>query len=362
MKMKIKKITLTKLKKILLLTVAIIIIFLSIFLIYKIITPRTEENEITLYSYTMNVGSNYKVHLKENGGIYDELVMEENMIYPKSIFDKLSLDLYAEFLGSSDTKSQITANYSIDVVVRGFQMIGEEKKIVYEKNFPLEKKSNLFFSDNASIKENLLFDFSPYESYITSVETVIKAEPSKEAQLIFSGNFKTETDFGPKEEQFTYSIYLPMVEDLFPINKPAPVNKTGSITKIETTEVISEKTLLIIPSALIFFMLTLIVYIIKFTLPPTYEQILQMRFKSIMRKHGSRIVRVSYSINPFYETALEIKDIEGMIKISDEYNIPIFFIPDDNGVPKDNKMFIPGKDICYVYYLDIDKSPTPTTT
>lgn len=360
--MKIKKVTITNFKKTLLLIAAIIIICLSIFLIYKILTPRTEENEVTLYSYTMNVGSNYKVHLKENGGVYDELVMEENMIYPKSIFDKLNLDLYAEFLGSLDAKSQITANYSIDVVVRGFQMIGEEKKIVYEKNFPIEKKSNLFFSENASIKENLLFDFSPYESYITSVETVIKAEPSKEVQLIFSGNFKTETDFGPKEEQFTYSIYLPIVEDLFPINKPAPVNKTGSITKIETTEIIPERTLLIIPGALIFLMLTLIVYIIKFTLPPTYEQMLHMRFKYIMRKHGSRIVRLSRSINSLYETALEIKDIEGMIKISDEYNIPVFFMPDDNGMPEDNKMFIPGKDICYIYYLDSDKSTTPTTT
>lgn len=354
--MKIKKITLTKVKKAIFLATAIIIILLSFFFVYKILTPITEENQVTLYDYTMNVGSNYKVHLKENGGIYDTLVMEENMIYPKSIFDKLSLDLYAEFLGSSNTKSQIIANYSIGVVVRGFQKIGEEKKIVYEKTFPIEKKSNIFFSDNASIKKNILFDFSQYESYVTNVETLIKAEPSKEAILIFSGNFMADTDFGQKEEEYVYSMNLPVNTDLFTINKLAPIEKTGSITKTEVSEVVSDKTLLIIPILLILFMLILIIYILKFTLPPTKEEILRMRFKSIMRKHGSRIVRVNRSINSLYETVMEIKDMEGMIKISDEYNIPIFFMPADNGMPEDNKMFIPGKDICYVYYIDSDIS------
>jgi len=40
-----------------------------------------------------------------------------------------------------------------------------------------------------------------------------------------------------------------------------------------------------------------------------------------------------------------------MIKISDQYNLSIFYIPRENGMPEENRMFIPGKDICYVYYL-----------
>ena len=41
-----------------------------------------------------------------------------------------------------------------------------------------------------------------------------------------------------------------------------------------------------------------------------------------------------------------------MIKISDEYNIPIFFIVDNNDMPEGNKMFIPTKEICYIYIAE----------
>lgn len=292
--------------------------------------------------------------------LYPEMFMEENMIYPKSIFDRLSVNFHAEFSGTSDTGSDITADYAVQVKVRGFQIKGEEKKTVYEKTFPLSVQSGLKFSKAAYISEEISVDFSQYENYINNVEAIINADPSSEAQLIFTGNFKAETEFGNKEELFTYSIPLPLFENLFTIDKPAAVETTGSITKTEVTEISSEKSLLIIPGAVIFIMLLFIIYIALWGVLPTEEESRALRFKSIMRKHGSRIVRVTRSIGQTCETELIIKDIEGMVKISDEYNIPIFYIPDENGMPEENSMFIPGRGICYIYH--INQGVTRTTT
>ena len=99
-------------------------------------------------------------------------------------------------------------------------------------------------------------------------------------------------------------------------------------------------------------MLLFIVYIMVYAKLPTEDEYRVLHFKSIMRKHGSRIVSVSRSINFSREAVLVIKDIEGMIKISDQYNLSIFYIPRENGMPEENKMFIPGKDICYIYYIN----------
>jgi hypothetical protein len=335
---------------------AIIVICLSAFAVFKILSPEIKEEQVTLYSYSMTVGGDYKVYLKANE-IYNEMYMGEKMIYPKSIFDKLSVNFSAKFSGSSGTVSDIKADYSIEVLVRGFQMKGEEKRILYEKTFPLFEQAGMKYRNIATISREISLDFTQYESYINNVKSIISADPNSEALLMFSGNFKAETEFGEKEEQFTYAIALPLFESLFTIDKPAAVEKTGSITEMEVIKTYAEKILLIIPGSVIFIMLLLIVYMMIYTIPPTDEEKLVLRFKSIMRKHGSRVVRLSRFLGSSWETILVIKDIEGMIKISDECNIPIFYIPDEKGMPEEYSMFIPGKDICYTYYITESKIP-----
>ena len=310
----------------------------------------------------MTAGADYKVLLKENE-IYKETFMEENMIYPKSIFDKLSVNFYAEFIGSQHTESNIRLDYAIEVIVRGFQVKGEEKRIVYEKTFPIVKHYNWKYLNKAFMNEVVSIDFTEYEDYINNVKTILNADPSSEALLVFKGKFTSKTEFGNNVEEFAYSIPLPLFESLFTIDKPAFVKKTDSITQVEVVEISPNRYLLFIPGIIIFIMLLLIAYIMRYTVPPTEEEKLILKFKSIMRKHGSRIVRVSRFIGSSWETVLVINDIEGMIKISDEYNIPIFYIPDESGMPEENSMFIPTKDISYIYYLTETKIPLfPNTT
>lgn len=298
----------------------------------------------------MVAGADYGVHLKENE-IYNEMLMKENMVYPKNIFEGLSVIFNAEFTGSEEINSDITADYVIEVKVKGFLLRNNEERIVYEKAFPITAQTGLKFSKKASITEEVHMDFTQYEDYINHVNSIINAEPNSETELVFTGNFKAETEFGDKEEPFTYTIVLPLFENLFTIDKPQSIKTTGSITDTKTKEIVTDRYLLIIPGAVIFIMLLLIAYIMLYTTSPTEYENNVLRFKSIKRKYGSRIVKVSNFTDYVWENTMEIKDIEGMIKISDEYNIPIFYVQGDNGMPVENRMFIPGKDICYIYYI-----------
>lgn len=72
---------------------------------------------------------------------------------------------------------------------------------------------------------------------------------------------------------------------------------------------------------------------------PTEEEIREKHFKSIIRKHGNRIVKASESISMHYKTKLIITDMESMVKISDQCNIPIFIL-DEGGMPKENSLFL----------------------
>lgn len=325
-------------------------ILLSGFLIYRILSPKTQEEQITLYSYSMTVDSGYKVYLKENE-IYSSTIMQENMLYPQSILDKLEINFHSKFL-ILDSEADIETDYSIDIVVRGYQTIQNEKKIAYEKKFPITAKTDIKSPNEASISEKILVDISEYEAYVSNVETLINANPNREAEIIFNGKFRAETEFEDKEETFTYSIPIPLFEKLFVINKPAPIEEFETIKKTEIKEIETEKSMLIVPIAIIAIMLILGIYILFFTVAPTKDEMRILKFKEIVRKHKSRIVKVEKTIGCSYESTIIIKDIDSMIKICDEQNLPILYIPNEEGMPEENAMYILGKDIQYIYYID----------
>lgn len=355
MKIKIKKVSITKIKKRIILTILIIIILLSILYIYKLLSPKVEEKEFSLYSYSLNAGSSYQVQLIDNN-IFDIKTMEEGKIYPQKLFDKLQVYFYAEFLSSFDdpsiTNSNITADYVIEVKVVGYQTIKDEKISIYEKVFPISEETDLSFENDAFISEEVSIDFLGYENYLNNIKLALAADPYNDVELIFRGNFYAETKEGNKKEEFTYSIPLPLNENLFTIEKPANIEKSGSITKTTTVEEPISFTFLFVPAVLIIISLLIIIYLLFFTLQPSEEEELALHFKHIMRKYGSRIVGINSFVNVSLDTVFEIKDIDGMIKISDEYNIPIFFIVDNNDMPEGNKMFIPTKEICYIYIAE----------
>ena len=338
----------TRTKKTALVVTAIIIIFLCGFAIYKILTPSIEEEEVTEYSYTMSVDSDYKVYLNKNE-LYSGAFMEEGMVYPKSIFSWLEVNFYAEFSGSE--KSDISLDYDVEVMVRGYQIKSEEKKIIYEKNFPLLAQSGLNFSDEAYIYQPVHLNFNEYEDYIHNAEMILMASPSSEAVLIFSGNFRAETEFGEIEEKFSHSMPLPLSQSLFTIDKPQPIKKEGSVTDIQVKEQPMENSMVILPVALIFIMVLLIGCTLLLTVLPDEDKIRELKFKSIMRKHGSRMVRVREPVDISNNIRMVISDMESMIKISDQLNIPIFYMADTDGVPWDDGFFIPGEEVCYIYYI-----------
>lgn len=276
--------------------------------------------------------------------------MEENMIYPKSLFSWLKVNFYAEFIGRG--QGAIVADYQVDVRVRGFQVKGEEKKYIYEKTFPLLPQTRKNLSNEAYISQVIYLNFDEYENYIRDAESILIANPSSEGVLIFSGNFSVDTDFGQRQEDFNYSIPLPLSDNLFTIDKPASIERTGAITDTVIREVSPNKLVLIIPILLIILMVLLIIYSLYFTAPPDEDQIQELKFKSILRKYGSRIVRVSESVSIDYSRKMIIKDMDSMVKISDQYNIPIFYILDIRGRPKDYCFFIPQEEISYIYYIN----------
>lgn len=338
----------TKAKKLTIIAAAIVVICLCGFTINKTLTPLFEEEETIEYSYNMSVYSEYKVNLNENG-LYSQGIMEENMIYPKSIFGWLEINFFAEFLGTSN--SDIRADYDVEVRVRGYQIKSEEKRIIYEKSFPLISQTNLNFSNEAHISQPIYLDFNEYENYIHNAEAILMASPSSEAEIIFKGNITADTEFGEIEEKFNYSIPLPLLQNLFTIDKPQPIEKKGSITDTQIKEVPPEKNKLILPVAVIVIMLSVIVYTIKFTVPPDEGKIRELKFKSIVKKYGSRIVRVSERVSINSEVRMIINDMESMIKISDQLNIPVFYILDSEGMPLDNSFFIPEEEMMYIYYM-----------
>lgn len=333
-----------------LLMVSVLGLLVAGFGIYRILSPTAIESDEALYNYYMAVSSDYKVYLKPNK-LYPQTYLEENFVYPKSLFDKLAINFRADFIGSAEEASEITADYSIAVKVRGFQTKNDEKKIVYEHSFPLRSESGLSFDQKAEITESVSLLLSEYENFANEANEILMASPSNEAEVAFSGHFKVENRYGEKEEAFDYRFPLPLGQNLFTIDKPSQIDQNGAITQKDVQTLHTGRYWLVLPVGAIILFLALAVHVVFATRLPEGEELDRLEFKKILRKYGSRIVRVDKSAHIKETAHLQIHDMESLVKISDQCNTPIFYFIGEGNLPQKNCLFIPQEEMAYIYYI-----------
>lgn len=308
-----------------------------------------QQQENTLYSYQVTADSSYRVHLLPNE-LFPEEWLPEGNAYSEKLADYIEVTLKADMVGSKE--ASIHGDYQIEAVIEGFQTGADARKIIYEKRFPMkEGKVSQTASNQAFVEETVQMDLKEYRSYVDQAELALGGSTSKEFTLRMEGVFVIETGDGTEEKRFSYRlpVSLGMGNAFFSINKPKPVVEEGAITETVSIQVKPEAGKLGLAVAAILAGAAAILFSIVVIRLPGEEEAWCMRMSDIMRKYGSRMVRLQTLPELGDKEQVHLESIESMILMAEEIRQPVFYSLDEDGLPQDGIFYVPDGTRIYIF-------------
>jgi hypothetical protein len=319
----------------------------SSYFAYEALKPYYDSEKNILHSYNMSVEGRLEAELQKNI-LYRDRIAKEGQLLSNALVDRLKFTFNASYTGSRDTV--IEGYYSVGVLVQGYRG-SSPREIVYEREYPLLREKTISGVTNVRITEDVSLKLDEYLNFTYQAEQILNAKLSKDAQLVFNGRFIAKNEFGVIEEPFTYTVLLPLSNDLYTITMDEPISKEEYITETVETEVFPGYDAAMPPIAGLVIGLLFMLSIIFFTRQPNEKEEYSHLCKSILRRYGSRMAQLTAlpSIDVF--TAIETENIDSLVRVSDERRQPICYVLNDDGLPADGLLCVPDDVNRYILRL-----------
>lgn len=310
--------------------------------------PHEEDKDVSLYSYNITTDSHYKVYLLNNS-IFDKEYLDEDLLYPDILTDYVHIDFKSEAILTKQL--MLSGEYSVSGVIEGYQANGEEKKKIYEKNYPIDsKKIQAVQTDHMTIDKSVKIKLSEYRLYAEQIEYMLGGTTAKNFYILFKGKFNLDSE----EKEFSYKISVPIGnEKFYEIKKDEPAVDKGDITEKTTEKVSPEIKSYIAYPAVSLLGLILLIFLKFFTRDIVGQELWVAKISNIMRRYGSRMICVEEVPNLSEKTALKVKDIVDLLSLSEEIREPVLYSIDESGLPEEGKFYILSKEYMYIFSLNI---------
>ncbi|MGP1487556.1 MAG: DUF5305 domain-containing protein [Peptoanaerobacter stomatis] len=310
--------------------------------------PHEEDKDVSLYSYNITTDSHYKVYLLNNS-IFDKEYLDEDLLYPDILTDYVHIDFKSEAILTKQL--MLSGEYSVSGVIEGYQANGEEKKKIYEKNYPIDsKKIQAVQTDHMTIDKSVKIKLSEYRLYAEQIEYMLGGTTAKNFYILFKGKFNLDSE----EKEFSYKISVPISgEKFYEIKKDETDVNKGDITEKTTEKVSPEIKSYIAYPAVSLLGLILLIFLKFFTRDIVGQELWVARVSAIMRKYRSRMICVEEIPNLSEKTALKVKDIVDLLSLSEEIREPVLYSIDESGLPEEGKFYILSKEYMYIFSLNI---------
>lgn len=305
------------------------------------------EEKQTLYTYEYKSEVGYGVKLLPNS-VFEEEWQPEGNVYPLKLTDIISIRFSSGVKVSNGSK--LSGDYTVEAVIRGFQLVEDTKKNIYERRYRLAEGS---FSESGEFLLNETVEVKPadFQTVVEQIEEEMGGSTDKDFNIVLNGVVYVEDEQSPQEKTFEQNVELPINSSdvYYRINKPEDVLDFEEIT---ISDFHSEKTdpmygKIAIP--LVVLGVLLFVGVLIFTRNPNQEELRMIHLKKLMKKHEDRIVAVP-QLPPYHDlTVLMLSDFEALINHSEDNRELILVLDDGNGLPVDDKFHLYLKDKVFIY-------------
>lgn len=315
---------------------------------FSLMQPMEETIENTAYSYKMTVDSSYKVHILPNELLTDQW-LPEGMMYSEKLTDYVEIILSADLLGSK--KAVIEGDYQITAVIEGYQPGADSKKTIYKKEFELKQgKISQEEENRATVQETIEVKPTVYRQHVEKAEQILGNSTSKDIYLLFEGIFQIDAETKTEEKKFSYRLPIPLGVNsaFYEIPKPGAAVEDGKMTELVSVMRQPDRGAQILAAGAAGIGLMVQFFVILGTRLPGKEEIWYMEMFKIMRKYGSRMVRLESLPDLAQKEKLHLKDMDSMVILSEELRQPILYSLDHENVPAAGLFYIPDGKKVYV--------------
>ena len=328
-----------------------ILLFLLLFTGIQTYSTVNEEKTVTeeniIFEYSCQPSVNYTVNIHSNE-LYPGTVMEEDGYYSKLLLDHIQADFAVEYQGSATTPMKI--QYQVLATVNGYQGQTESKNIYWTKSFPLtQEKTVETEGDSWSTEEQINFTLGDYDALAVRAKEISGMKVTNEVIVELLGTITAVTATEEVAIPFSSNLQVPLLEDVFQVTKTAGEALQGSVTETEEVLVPFDRTkvsLLTVLMLLIVAAIPVLKFVIK---EPDELTILRKKNSGLIKNYGSRMVAMREIPDLEYSRFYQVYSIKDMIKIADEVQKPILYIPDESTAVRNNELFIISENSLYLW-------------
>lgn len=339
-----------KTKKYLMLFLILLTGFTGFFIFRAVVLNHTSMQDVVLYEASCKPSLNYQVVLIPNE-VYEKLNQEEGLNYSKKLLSYIQAEFGMDYTGNADVPLDV--EYQIVAKVNGYSGSDKEKISNWSKTFPIspvKKESLKGMSWKKAEKVN--FPLSGYDSFAVRAEEVTGMKGSSEVIVSMTGKVIAHHQKEDLETPFDVSMQIPLMEDVFQIEKKNtdPIQKT--ITTSEKVPVPLNMVKIVFLCIVMILCIAGLVFVILFTREPDPEEVLKKKVITIIKNYGSRIVALNSLPRTLFKQQYETHSMKDLIKISDDIQKPILYETDPEQTVKNYMFYIIDEDTLYTWMVD----------
>lgn len=307
--------------------------------IYKALDDeKINIEEKTIFEYSCRSAIGYKVVLQPNE-LYSDSALEEGVHYSKRLMDYIGADFNVKY--SSSEPTPINGKYQVVAKVNGYQGQAINKSIYWSKAFPLTKVITISEEGNSlELKEQVKFDLKEYDSFCVMAKEMSGMNVSNEVIVELVGSITVQRDGEEIAIDFSPNLRVPLLEDVFQIEKDPGESAEDAITESIETIVPYNRTkvsLLVVSMLVLLTAISILAFIVK---EPDEFAMLRKKNKDLLKNYGSRMVAMHEMPELRFNRYFQVHSMKDMIKISDEVQKPIIYVPDESIALRNSEMFI----------------------
>lgn len=343
------KLKINKRLKIALISILVILIGTSSFLLYmEIKHPGFEEQKISVYSYNNKSTVNYKIFLKPNI-LYDTNPLDEGKIYITEFIDYIKATFNYEFSG--EREADIEGTYDIITKAEGFIIEKEEIKIIWEKDFVIIPQKSFSITDKTkSIKEEIEVRLDEYNTFVKEIIETSKINCQTRLYIIMNINVKGNTDKGSIEETISPNMVMSLNTNMFQISGNTNIDKSGAIEETKQVQIPVDKRQFVFYCIILGILILALILLVFFTKGVLVKDPLEKKIKGIFKKHGDRLVALNSELAITCDCINKVKSIDDLVRIADEVGKPIMY-KYSKDYKEINKFYVTNEDELYILDL-----------
>ena len=328
---------------------SIILLLGSLFYMVRQLTGTiTRSIEEHLFEGTITPYSEYTITLKENDYITEKEIPQGSK-YIRALMDNLKLDMGITYIGSEE--AQVSGNYKIYARIVGYQSAGNNSETIWYKEVPLYEKEISQVGVQLKVGEEFPVKLETYEALVTQANSDFGVSLSYDFSVRMEGKLEVESESGILELPFESFVSIPLNNSIFEVTTSESTPTSNHIS--QWTKVEEPRPRKYVPFSIVGILIGIVamVVLIFLTQNPSEEDLRKKKWCQELRNHKSRMVELTCMPKLQAQQIYMVNSLEDLIKLSDEIQMPIFYISDDENIIADNSMFIIKGEQLYLFHV-----------